>query len=1584
MVHQVINGLDISGPPDPSNIADHRHDEIDAVLASLSTSLDWLLRLANMIRRASFLRQNTRASSFPLKDSTRQDATPVLRQLFSHFVKREFLTITEELHDRLVSTMLLRRRRVMYRRSRQVKLAVHTPKPAPKPAQLTIPVEVSGRTIPEELTRECEPLAPSGVTSTTQPSATTVDREMYHRVTTAQSRVSEARTIAMTSSDKRIIPPPPRLAPNQREFVCPFCCFILDAKHARNRDAWSKHVKNDLDPYICVFFPCAHGGEIIGTSAEWISHEQTHCMRWHCASKSHGPQMFASQDEFIAHTMAQHPGKFNKAQLPVLAEISQRPLKRIFDACPFCGQADLEKGQTLEDHVAHHLQNLAILSLPLYDDADDTDAKSASSIESCVEEQVAASRTTMKSAEHEMPTATFSYDDDDPLDTARAVDDAIPDIEEHTWRVDIAQRWQIIRMHKIRRLNVGFATIIDAWLSPPDHLFSQQKARIGRQEGSGQWFIRETIFTTWKTEPPSFLWLSGGPGCGKTVLSSTIIDHLQQHASDFVNPNILLYFYFTFSDLHQRSLESAIRSLVSQLYREQPQSQNRLDMLWSTCKDGTVQPSAQDLFSTFENMLQDAGETWLILDALDECGSQDGRSVPELLTWLQDLHSHQTNLHLLVTSRPDEVINSAISSFAGTECIFNLDGDVMVEGLRSFVHENHALHDPVVYNEMIDIKQELIDRLYFSKIDERLTYLTPAQGTTCRWFLTESKYRSWQDVAQQSEHGGFLWIKGNPGTGKSTLMKHLFEETKVNSKDDPSRITLSFFFLARGTAEEKTTMGLYRSFLHQLFWIAPDLKDSLEWMTDDGASSIQRNGWSEEALKQTLKYAVPKLGNRSLTMFVDALDECDENKAGDMVSFFEELCNYAVEMRVQVQICFSSRYYPTVVITKGIEVSLEDEIGHTEDIRKYVSSRLRLKSKSKHAEALRSEILEKSSGIFLWVVLVLDILNNDKSISIQRVRERLQEIPPKLNNLFQLILTRDGDNLEHVELCLNWILFASRALKPQELYFAIQLGSDMECSGFWDQADLDVDDMNTFVRSSSKGLAEVTRNKASEVQFIHESVRDFLLGKYGDQWSGTSENLKGHGHQVLRDCCLAQLNASITQQVEIPDPLPRASQAKQLCDTINSGFPFLEYSVRHVFHHSNLAQRNGIEQGPFLSYFPLRRWILINNALERYDNRRYTDSVSLLYIFGKDNLADLIGNHVRRKFCFEIEAERCGAPILAALANNSHEAVRTFLRAQAENEPPASRLHRLCEQYEQRGNKPTRFGRDFTFSRRRGILNDLINHDEEAVALAFVLSSHSHGDPVHSSDSLDLTTISLATERGHEDLVRLLLQRSAHVDQKSGWLDAPLLHAAMQGSEAIVRLLLERGANVQPSRQGCQTPLSNAAAGGHVAVVKLLLEKGADVESKDENGNTPLHHAAKLGPATGEVVMRLLLEKGADVDSRDKDGRTPLSWAAENFNYGEGIARLLLETGAYIDSRDKDGRTPLSWAAGGSGSQAAVARFLLDRGADIELKDKDGQTPLSWALSKKGTVSNDTVITLLREAGADIESKDTKVGKAGG
>ncbi|RDW65991.1 hypothetical protein BP6252_09626 [Coleophoma cylindrospora] len=837
------------------------------------------------------------------------------------------------------------------------------------------------------------------------------------------------------------------------------------------------------------------------------------------------------------------------------------------------------------------------------------------------------------------------------------------------------------------------------------------------------------------------------------------------------------------------------------------------------------------------------------------------------------------------------------------------------------------------YNIDATTKQSLIDQLYFTKIDERLTSLTAAQGNTCRWFLTKPEFIAWHDLSQLPDHGGFLWIKGNPGTGKSTLMKFLFEDAKLNAKGDPSKITLSFFFLARGTIEEKSTTGLYRSLLHQLFAKVADLQDSLEWMTADGARVIDRSGWNEEALKQTFTHAIRKLGSRSLTIFVDALDECDKDHATGMVCFFEELCDCARETQVRLQICFSSRHYPTITIEKGIEVTLEAEIGHIEDLQKYIKSKLRL-GQSTQAESLRSEILEKSSGIFLWAVLVIDILNSEypgSSRSIKKIRARLKEIPPGLTKLFKMILARDGENLEQLELCLKWILFAAYPLKPEELYFAIQLGLEKECSGFWDQEDIDLNQIKAFVRSSSKGLAEVTRTKASHVQFIHESVRDFLLGKYEGQWSRVTTNFVGNSHDILKNSCFSQLNASISQEVDITDPLPKAADAISLREDLKLKFPFLEYSVLNVLYHANIAQQYTVDQGEFLANFPLQQWTVFNNTLEKFDSRRYKISVSSLYILAEKNFADLLRIHPQRASCFEANDERYGPPFFAALATGSNKTIRAILDLEAENYPLTSPIHDLCKKYYGETHKRIGIGRDFTFSRHDAALSYVIKCCNETL-LSVLLETGKY--MLNGKDSKGRTPLSWAAGGGHVAMIKVLLENGAEVDSKDNSGRTPMSWAATNGNEAMVKLLLEKGAEVSSKDNSGRTPMSWAAAHGHQAVVKLLLEKGAEVDSKDNSSRNPMSWAA-ANEHQAVVKLSLEKEKGAEVDSKDNSGWTPMSWAAANGN--QAVVKLLLEKGAEVDSKDSGGCTPIFWAT--TFRHEAVVKLLLEKGAKVDSKD---------------------------------------------
>lgn len=729
------------------------------------------------------------------------------------------------------------------------------------------------------------------------------------------------------------------------------------------------------------------------------------------------------------------------------------------------------------------------------------------------------------------------------------------------------------------------------------------------------------------------------------------------------------------------------------------------------------------------------------------------------------------------------------------------------------------------------MKARLVELLFFPQIDQRLTGLAAAQGKTCRWFLAKQEYRAWRDLKNQSDDSAFLWIKGNPGTGKSTLIKFLFEEARGESKGDSLRITLSFFFRARGTIEEISTVYLYRSLLYQLFESATDLSDSLEWMTVPGAKGILDKGWDQEALKQTLKYSVSRLGRRALTILVDALDESDQTQVADMVSFFEELCEHAMESRASLRICFSSRHYPTIAIQKGAELILEDEAGHKDDIEQFIKSRLRLGNLGKTAKAapLRDEIRDKSSGIFLWVVLVVDILNQEclnntasTTASINNLRKRLQEIPPGLHELFEMILARDGKNLNKLHLCLKWVLFAVRPLKPPELYFAIELGVDKDNSSHWDREDIGEEQLRAFVRSSSKGLAEVTRNKASEVQFIHESVRDFLLGRYGEQWPGASGNIVGPSHDALKDCCLAQLNSSIRQTVDIPDEPPKdAEAAKSMREALQHNFPFLEYAVSNALRHANSAQQHGVAQEKLLKDFPLSKWAMLNNALERHAVRRYTKSVGLPYILAEKNLAHLIRIYPEPAEFFPIGDERYGPPMFAALAMESHDAVEAILRGIQQTPqclqwlPPS--LQDLAALYHQSKGPGGRLSTQMVFSRRRTVGSYLRpdRMSDGAILLAYISLGQLR---------VDIALLSWAAAHGYDKVIQFLLdteQVDINIQDDQG--GTPLWWAAENGHQTVVRLLLNTGKVDADSKDRFgETALSHASKGGYPGVVQLL------------------------------------------------------------------------------------------------------------------------------------------------------------------
>ncbi|KAF7158590.1 hypothetical protein CNMCM5623_003650 [Aspergillus felis] len=194
------------------------------------------------------------------------------------------------------------------------------------------------------------------------------------------------------------------------------------------------------------------------------------------------------------------------------------------------------------------------------------------------------------------------------------------------------------------------------WLSTPDPSINLNEALEKHHEGTGSWFLESEPFNEWKSGKRRHLWLHGIPGCGKTVLSATIIKHLNQQ---LIIPHVVLYFFFDFTNTDNQSLNKLVRSLAMQVYSRCESSRKDLGKLFSLCEEGGQQPTFKSLFATFLQMIDHVETISIVIDALDECN----------------------------TSRREEDIESELKRWLCPESHVAIQHDPVNHDIRAYIHK---------------------------------------------------------------------------------------------------------------------------------------------------------------------------------------------------------------------------------------------------------------------------------------------------------------------------------------------------------------------------------------------------------------------------------------------------------------------------------------------------------------------------------------------------------------------------------------------------------------------------------------------------------------------------------------------------------------------------------------------------------------------------------------------------------------------------------------------------------------------------------------------------------------------------------
>jgi ankyrin repeat protein len=882
---------------------------------------------------------------------------------------------------------------------------------------------------------------------------------------------------------------------------------------------------------------------------------------------------------------------------------------------------------------------------------------------------------------------------------------------------------------------------------------------------------------------------------------------------------------------------------------------------------------------------------------------------------------------------------------------------------------------------------------------DRLATITTAHSDTCQWLFEGEEYRDWRDPDALNTNHGFLWLKGKPGAGKSTLIK----KAHHHGRQEHGYLIVSFFFNARGVELQNSTQSMFRSVLHQL------LNKRMEQLADllkrEGYSphvgllgtllaKVRRRetrfaplNWPIELLKDmlrdlvlafnpvrvgrcantldlatdvhargTYRDSVLALAQTHVTFYVDALDECDNHDARDMIEFLGALRASAAQEDVGFRVLLTSRHYPHITFNACHELILDRKDGHEADIAKYIRSNLRI-GESKLACEIQATIQVRASGVFLWVVLVTRILNElyDRG-QIRRLRQRLDVIPSGLHELFQEILqdnTLDGEDI----LCVfQWLLFSQKPLSLQVLYHAVTgTCDDVEDCG---QNDVNENDMRRFLLDASKGLAEMTKGINPTVQFIHESVRGYLLDVgLVTLDPSLGSDLVGRCHAQLHECCRRYLETALIILTRLLGKAPSeeddAVERQTLLRKAESACSFLIYAIKGVFCHADSAHTPHLPE--VLTSFLYHLWReLYNLAYPKHALSAKASPLYMLILMGASKLAAVFINKqgMPRQSPKGVLTEHHRSFLGPAVANCDRRMATMLLGHGIGANWPAINNHTCLSLAVNSGD-----------AQMVGILIDAgatadpaANDPWGALKLGPSLR--------RASEEIVLKTLTSAvyTARWHEDfnwildgmrqkrrpaaeqmLISRLENIVSEVERASDgrttaaepFHATALLAACIYDRIDLIVPLARYGVDLDVRHASDKTGLIIATGHFSTKAAQILLEHGADPNVPDGVGNYPVHIAARKGR---EATMRLLLDHGADVNALDESQERPLAMAAV-FQREQGLLQLLIDHGARVNVLDMYGNSALVTAA--RLGNLGILDMLLEAGNPVPAEQLD-------------------------------------------
>lgn len=242
------------------------------------------------------------------------------------------------------------------------------------------------------------------------------------------------------------------------------------------------------------------------------------------------------------------------------------------------------------------------------------------------------------------------------------------------------------------------------WLAAPDSSVDYTHALRLKTKSTGSWLIQDERYKQWKRNSRSSLWVHGIAGCGKTILSSTIVEDLIG-SSELDMGLAMAYFYFKGDDKDKRTSSRMLRSLLKQLF---DCGKRTSDVLPEIYGNGHQQPSSGQLLSSLENISREFREVFMVLDALDEC-----EELGTLFDALEEIGRWtDSNIHLVFTSRETKDIKEFVDGLDMNKSMIRLSAAVVKQDIRMYIRDRlHTDRNLKRWRSHPKIQQEIEDSL---------------------------------------------------------------------------------------------------------------------------------------------------------------------------------------------------------------------------------------------------------------------------------------------------------------------------------------------------------------------------------------------------------------------------------------------------------------------------------------------------------------------------------------------------------------------------------------------------------------------------------------------------------------------------------------------------------------------------------------------------------------------------------------------------------------------------------------------------------------------------------------------------------